>query len=91
MAGNLQSGKADSMTPRDFTYWLQGFMELTEAKSLDEKQTAMVNQHLALVFEKVIDDAGEDAEYCSTEENNQKILDVLLKPRCSSGMGKPFC
>ncbi len=41
------------MTPEQFTYWLQGFMETADPKSIDEKQTQIIKDHLALVFTKV--------------------------------------
>lgn len=41
------------MTPEQFTYWLQGFMETADPKSIDEKQTQIIKDHLALVFNKV--------------------------------------
>ena len=40
------------MEPRDFVYWLQGLFELTDTKILDEKQVAIIKEHLALVFDK---------------------------------------
>lgn len=44
------------MTPRDFAYWLQGFFEISDAKSLGEKEIAMIKEHLGLVFTKVTGD-----------------------------------
>ncbi len=41
------------MTAEQFTYWLQGFMETADPKSIDEKQTQIIKDHLALVFTKV--------------------------------------
>lgn len=41
------------MTPEQFTYWLQGFMETADPKSIDEKQTRIIKDHLDLVFNKV--------------------------------------
>jgi len=41
------------MTAEQFTYWLQGFMETAEPKKLNEKQTQIIKDHLALVFTKV--------------------------------------
>jgi len=41
------------MTAEQFTYWLQGFMETTDPKSIDEKQTQIIKDHLKLVFTKV--------------------------------------
>lgn len=38
------------MTPENFTYWLQGFFELTNTNELTEDQVKMIKQHLALVF-----------------------------------------
>lgn len=43
------------MTSRDFAYWLQGFFELTDAATLDEKQTDLIKRHLNLVFIHEID------------------------------------
>lgn len=42
------------MTPQDFCYWLQGYLELTEGQSqgLDLTQTLIVREHLKLVFDK---------------------------------------
>lgn len=43
------------MSSRDFIYWLQGFLEISDAKELTEKQTEVVKRHLALVFKHEID------------------------------------
>jgi len=40
------------MTPRDFVYWLQGYMEIQNPKTLGEKQVAIIKDHLSLVFKK---------------------------------------
>lgn len=40
------------MTPRDFTYWLHGFFELTDATELSREQVQVIKEHLYLVFEK---------------------------------------
>lgn len=40
------------MNERDFVFWLQGFLEISQAKQLDEKQTQIVRDHLALVLDK---------------------------------------
>ena len=41
------------MTPENFTFWLQGFFELTDTEELSKEQVAMVKEHLQLVFTKV--------------------------------------
>ena len=42
----------EKMTPEQFVYWLQGFMEMAEPKNLSEKQVQMIKDHLAQVFTK---------------------------------------
>jgi hypothetical protein len=41
------------MEPRDFAYWLQGFFEVSNAKTLNEEQVAMIRAHLDTLFHKV--------------------------------------
>jgi len=41
--------------PENFAYWLQGYFELTDGKTLNAKQVTVIKNHLALVFEHVID------------------------------------
>lgn len=41
------------MTAENFCYWLQGYFELYGPKTLDEKETRVVWDHLNLVFNKV--------------------------------------
>ena len=40
------------MTAEQFTYWLQGFMEISDPIKLGEKETQMIKYHLNLVFDK---------------------------------------
>lgn len=44
------------MNEREFCYWLQGLFEVADPKSLTEAQTAMIRDHLKLVFTKVTPD-----------------------------------
>jgi hypothetical protein len=41
------------MTSQEFVYWLNGFLELSEAKTLDERQLKIVREHVSLVLTKV--------------------------------------
>ncbi len=41
------------MNERDFVYWLQGYLEVSNANELDESQLQIVKDHLALVLKKV--------------------------------------
>lgn len=40
----------------NFTYWLQGFFEISDSKTLNEKQVQIIKDHLDLVFTKVTPD-----------------------------------
>jgi hypothetical protein len=40
------------MTPEQFTYWLQGFIEVENPKTLNLRQTKIIKDHLELVFKK---------------------------------------
>jgi hypothetical protein len=39
-----------------FAYWLKGFFEISDAKTVDEKQVQIIKDHLNLVFNKVTPD-----------------------------------
>lgn len=41
------------MTPEQFCYWLQGFLELGEQQSMSREQMIMLKDHLSFVFNKV--------------------------------------
>ena len=43
------------MTPEQFTYWLQGFVEIREAEQvgLTEREWDIIKDHLKTVFHKV--------------------------------------
>lgn len=51
------------MTSREFCYWLQGLFELSETKSLDEKQTELIRRHLNMVFAHEIDPSAGTPEH----------------------------
>lgn len=40
------------MQERDFVFWLNGFLELSGATTLNEQQVQVVKEHLALVMTK---------------------------------------
>jgi hypothetical protein len=41
------------MTAENFTYWLQGYLEVSGAKELNEEQLKVIQDHLKLVLTKV--------------------------------------
>lgn len=48
------------MTEKDFVFWLQGFVELTETDNISEKQWLVIKDHLKLVFDKKTPDRSEE-------------------------------
>jgi hypothetical protein len=65
------------MTTDQFTYWLQGFLEISDAKKLNEKQVQIIKDHLDLVFNKVTPDRNKE----KTEKENplDNLLDIQSK------------
>lgn len=54
------------MTSEQFTYWLQGYLEVADPKTLNEKQVQIIKDHLALVFKKVTPDYTRPSEIINT-------------------------
>jgi hypothetical protein len=48
------------MTPENFTYWLQGYFEISGEKTLDAREVQIIKDHLDLVFKKVTPDAPKE-------------------------------
>ncbi len=46
------------MDSTQFAYWLQGYLEISGAKELNEKQLKIVQDHLKLVFTKITPSYG---------------------------------
>jgi len=44
------------MSPESFTYWLNGYFEISDSNNLSPQQVQIIRDHLALVFEKVTPD-----------------------------------
>ena len=45
------------MTSRDFCFWLQGHLELSDGAALNATKVDLIKRHLALVFKHEIDPA----------------------------------
>ena len=50
------------MTAEQFVYWLQGYMEMSNPSSLNMRETRIIKDHLALVFDKKTPERGEEKE-----------------------------
>jgi hypothetical protein len=48
------------MNYEQFTIWLHGFLEISNAESIDKNQTQIIKDHLALLFEKKTPDRSEE-------------------------------
>lgn len=46
------------MSPENFTYWLNGFVELNGGKIPTEEQWKSIVEHLSTVFHKVTPEVG---------------------------------
>lgn len=57
------------MTSRDFAYWLQGYFEISDVKTIGEKETEIIKKHLNLVFKHEIDPSMGDEKH-QQELNN---------------------
>lgn len=67
------------MTSRDFCYWLQGYLELTESLSLDQTKLRKVKVHLSMVFKHEIDPSFGD-RLKELQKIHNKDSDLKLKP-----------
>ncbi len=70
----------------EFTYWLQGFLELSETKTLDERQLQIVRDHLALVFTKVTPDRA-----IHVPKPKEKSQTPSRKPKCHTPSSRKAC
>ena len=57
------------MTPENFCYWLQGFIEIENPKTINTQQVQEIKNHLQLVFEKKTPTIKQQLEnhFCSQE------------------------
>jgi hypothetical protein len=50
------------MNYEQFAIWLHGFLEITNAETIDKQQTQIIKDHLALLFEKRTPDRSKNKE-----------------------------
>lgn len=75
------------MTSRDFAYFLQGFFELSNPKTINESETALIKAHLNLVFKHEIDPSMGNQEH---QEQLNAIHNNGINP-LHGGDGKLRC
>jgi hypothetical protein len=78
---SLRGRLIGDMKPEAFVYWLQGFLELENPKSLTVRQTQIVKDHLALVFHKATPNRNTSDDFDLGESNHRAGLPHF----CSSG------
>jgi len=86
------------MTAEQFTYWLQGFMEINDPRSLGVRETQIIKDHLASVFNKqtpnrltTIPDKGKTQPYTSPNQPTDWNWDMPKNPyTITCGNDNPF-
>ena len=70
------------MTPTEYIYWFQGFLELSNAKTLSKKQLEIVKAHLELVLTNVTKTKAWVTPREITSEDIPKDMIKLLSDTC---------
>ncbi len=73
------------MDSEQFVYWLHGFFEISDAKTLTETQVQIIKDHLDLVFNKVTP----DRKIFTPKEINNNPLEQI-KYCANLRVGNPF-
>lgn len=66
------------MTTEQFTYWLQGFFELSGATTLNEEQVKVIRDHISLVMKK--ETPNSIGGLFDPKDPNIKLAQYLSKP-----------
>lgn len=77
------------MDATNFAYWLQGFFEVSDAKTLDKEQVQIIKDHLNLVFNKVTPNRNE-IQIGSTLQGESKVNLFVDGPSIFDG-DKKYC
>lgn len=67
------------MTPIDFCYWLQGWVEMEGGKKPNLQQWKMITEHLGLVFQKVTPALGEDSGLTFEDDLPKRLCEKAEK------------
>jgi len=66
------------MTAEQFAYWLQGYMEMSNPSSLSVRETRIIKDHLALVFDKKTPDLALVFDKKTPEREEEKESGINL-------------
>lgn len=77
------------MTAVSFAYWLQGLFELSDIKTLDEKQVTTIKNHLNMVFKHDIDPSMSADPKVQQELSNLHNGNNVFNQRPNLGEGLP--
>lgn len=68
------------MNSTDFTYWLQGFVELQDSDTISEKQWLVIKDHLKLVFDKKTPDRSLNLQDYMKKADPVDLIDKRYDP-----------
>jgi len=68
------------MNYEQFAIWLHGFLEISNAESIDQNQTQIIKDHLALLFEKKTPIRNKKKEADVLEELKEKYSEFNVAP-----------
>ena len=77
------------MTAEQFTYWLQGFMEINDPEALGVRETQIIKDHLKLVFEKKTPERTNMTEIVGVP-NSTRPIQPYISPNDWSINPKPY-
>ena len=88
------------MNSIDFSFWLQGFFEISGTDSVTDEQVKIIKNHLNLVFIHEIDPLREKETTATVEKLNNahsgkdpsKVFPIKSNSNVGNGMGNdPLC
>lgn len=66
------------MTTRDFCYWLQGALEISDPKNMDEREINVIKAHLNMVFIPDIDPSmGDETHQTKLDDAHNAVVEPV--------------
>lgn len=78
------------MSSESFVYWLQGYFEIADPKSLGEKEIQIIKDHLALVLKKETPNRNESKSK-DMEDFLKRMSEPTIHPTKLPGLGPITC